>query len=278
MSSESPPVPDPTGLRSPALFYVGLCGAGLVLLLLVMMSQKQSGTAGLLILLVGLLGVLTRLSLAPLLLFLVVVVSQAMQHMTWIDFRWRWQEPQTGTFAIADVMLATAVLAYAIGHYRLQGVSRHIFPPDPRLRLLRHFAQRADGASAPPAIERQRATRLVSPMELAVVVLMLPLWALWAELGWYFLAKTPDVLARQHHAPEWGAGVVRVIALATMVVAGLLLAGAVLRYVGRWRMTVAEARLMMLDTLWNETRGEQRWFTRWQAWWAVKRQERKEKP
>jgi hypothetical protein len=34
----------------------------------------------------------------------------------------------------------------------------------------------------------------------------------------------------------------------------------------------------MQDTLWRETRGEQRYLTRWLAWFWIKEHERKEQP
>ena len=110
-----------------------------------------------------------------------------------------------------------------------------------------------------------------------MLALSLPFFALLAQLVWHYLAQTRDMLARRHNAEEWNAGVVRVIVLLTMLTSALLMVGALLRYVRRRRMTEDEARMMLQDTLWNDTRGEQRWFTRWLAWFTLDQNERKER-
>jgi hypothetical protein len=269
---------EPSDWQSPALNYIGLCGGALVVTCLVMLNQGYSPIMCLVVLAAGVLGVLTRVGLAPVMLVVVVAVGQLMQQMHWSGgFAQRWLIETRGRLGAGDILLAAAVLAYAIGHYRLQGLSRHIFPPDVRLRVLHRYTRSARRDGVAPTIERKRAVHLVKPFEL-LLVLSLPLWALLAYLGWYGLTQTRDVLARQHHYEEWEAWKVHLVVLVTVLILVVLLAAAVLRYMRLRCMTRQEARLVMLDTLWNETRGEQRWFARWLTWFKLDRQRRKEQP
>jgi hypothetical protein len=278
MSGEGDSETDPAGWRSPALNYIALCGAALVVMLQVLLAQGYSVMVALVILLVGVLGVLTRMSVAPLAVLLAVAVSQLMRQLSGIEFRWRFEMEVRGTPVVSDLLLGVAVLAYTIGHYRLQGVSRHIFPPDQRLRQLHRYARLPAQSGAAPGIERKRAAQLVTSLELALLALSLPLWALLAQLVWYGLTTTRDVLARDVLArpdyAEWNPGLLRIIALLTGLVGSVLMVAAVLRHLRHRNLAHDEARLVMQDTLWNETRGEQRWIARWQTWFKLERKER----
>jgi hypothetical protein len=267
-----------SGLRTGAMSYIILCGASLALAVLVLLGQGQSPMVCLVILLIGLVGVVTRMSLAPVIVVLTVAAYQLVGQLTWDAPRGSWQLQTRGSFVISDILLAAAVLGYVIGHYRLQGLSRHIFPPDLRLRVLHRYTRPVGQAGNMPAIERKRAVHLVTPAELTLLVLSLPFWALAAQLVWHYLAQTRDVLGREHKVDEWNAGVVRTIVLVTILTATLVTVAALLRYLRRRRMTEEEARLMMQDTLWNETRGEQRRFARWLTWFTLDQNERKERP
>jgi hypothetical protein len=265
--------------RSPALNYLAVCGAGLAVLVLMLLNQGQSQLLTLLVLAAGVLGVLTRVAIAPLTLLLLIAVSQLMQQLTWVDFRWRWLEQSRAEFVPADLLLAAGLLAYTVGHYRLQSLTRHIVPPDVRLRVLYRYQRPAGLDRALPTVERRRAARLVTPTELVFLLLGLPVWVLLGQVAWHFLARARDVLAREYNVHEWLPWVARLVTLALVLIGGLVLTAAVLRYVRRWRMTADEARLVMQDVLWNETRGEQRWFARWLTWIKVEREQgRREQP
>jgi hypothetical protein len=265
--------------RSPALNYLAVCGAGLAVLVLMLLGQGQSPLLTLLVLAAGVLGLWTRVAVAPVTLLLLVAVSQLMQQLTWVDFRWRWLEQARAEFLPADLLLAAGLLAYTVGHYRLQGLTRHVVPPDVRLRALYRYQRSARADGALPGVERRRAARLVTPVELALLVLGLPAWVLLGQVAWHFLARARDVLARAYEVHEWQPWTARLVMLAVVLIGGLVLTAAVLRYVRRWRMTHEEARLILQDVLWNETRGEQRWFARWLAWIKVEQEQgRREQP
>src|SRR5262249_36661287 len=159
-------------------------------------------------------------SLAPFTVVLVVAVSQLMQQLNWTPFSRRWNI-STRTLGASDFLLCAAVLAYVAAHFRLQGLGRHIFPPDVRLRLLHRFTRSPRSRGAALAIERKRAVRLVTPGELVVLVLSLPLWVLLAQLAWHYLAQLRDVLARHHHYQEWDPWLMRLIVLLAALIAVL---------------------------------------------------------
>src|SRR5262249_27020692 len=117
----------------------------------------------------------------------------------------------------------------------------------------------------------RRSVRLVTPTELALLVVSLPLWALVAQVVWWWLNRPRNVLG-------WTPWAARLTVLLACLIPGLVLAAAVLRQLRRRRMTADEAVLLLQDTLWNETRGEQRWYTRWLAWFWLKQREFKEQP
>jgi hypothetical protein len=142
--------------------------------------------------------------------------------------------------------------------------------------VLHRYDRTARLAGAMPAIERKRSAGLVTPFELVVLVLTLPLWVLLAQLVWSAVMQARDVLGKQHHAQEWEVWQTRLVVLVTVLFGGILTMAAALRYMRRWRMTADEAHLILQDTLWQETRSEQRWFGRWLTWFALDRQERKE--
>jgi hypothetical protein len=263
--------------RTPAANYLALCGVALGVIVLVLLSQGHSLFVCVMVVALGAGGVWLRMSLAPIALVLVVALSQMLLQLSWHDFRWRWQLPARGPIVVADVLLGAAVLAYVVGQYRLQGLRRHIFPPDPRLRLLHRYTRPPGPPELAPGIERKRDLQLVTPVELAVLVVSLPLCALAAQVVWLMLSKSPDVLTR-HPEEQWSPAANRMVAMVIGLVGSLVMASALLRHMRLRQMTTDEARLLMQDTLWNETRGAQPWFARWLTWFRLDQKERKERP
>jgi hypothetical protein len=254
--------------RSPAFGYAALCGASLAVTVLVLMQQGLNLLVTMLILLVGILGLVTRMKLAPLLLVVLVAVCQIIQQFYWVDFRSRMEMPMGAAFRVGDALIGAAVLGFVAGHYRLQGLSRHLFPPDQRFYYLRRHIK-VPASLLRALVERRRSPQLVTPAELALLVVSLPAWALAAQVAWLWLARPRDVL-------EWDAWLARLTVLLVVMIGGLVAAAAVLRHLRRHRMTLDEATLVLQDTLWNETRGEQRWYTRWLAWFWLRRKEQEQ--
>jgi hypothetical protein len=261
------PAPHPLGLGTRAFAYVVMCAVSLALLLLIQVRQGQGPWVSLLMVGIGVGGLLMRFRLAPVLLLVLVALRRYFDA----DVRWYADNQQGTTFTVPDVLRSVAVLGYVIGHYRLQGLSRYIFPPDYRLVAAQRSIRARGSVWHRPQIERRRSVHAMTPLEEPLLILSLPAFAVLGQLAWFALAQPRELL-------EWDPWVVRLAAMIGTLVLGMSIVAGILGTWRRRRMTPAEAHVMMQDSLWRETRGEQRWFTRWLAWFWLKERERKEQP
>ena len=209
--------------------------------------------------LIGALGIVLRLRLAPMLFVVFVAIAQLTlahnDHFVYIN----------RTMVLNDVLLCAAVLGYVSCHFRLQGFWHGILPTDSRLRTgapLRVFPWIRRKA---PLVAEKRNAHLITPRELAWLVATLPLWAVVAQLanklipwGWYLLG--------------FPAPFVRILVVLWLLVVGFAVVGAVLSYWKHRDRDAAKAQLYLQDILWRDTRGEQRRLNRWLAWWKLKHQ------
>jgi hypothetical protein len=170
-----------------------------------------------------------------------------------------------GSLAATDLVLAGALLAYSAGQYRLQSLLRHAFPPDPRRR--RRLPKGRPAVMPVPPADVPRAPELVGGNELTALVL--------AVLGITGLTAAAWVLLATRQPPldfsrwEWQAVVIIwlscVIAGAAWVATGYL----------RWQQASPEESLLYLqDQLWRQTRREQSRLNRWLVWYRLRRQRR----
>jgi hypothetical protein len=248
------------------LMYQLVCLVGLGLILGPQL-QRGVGLPELFLAVVGLLGLVTCWRLAPFAVLAIVAVSQATRPYLWgISGLSGYRR----TLEATDLLLCCGVLAYVAAHYRLRGLLSHVLPPDPRLRpgerrqgLLGRWRRKPVRYARPP--------HQVTPRELALFILGLPLWAVLAQLVWAWVAHNDSFLGR---APA----LARFILLAWAVGAAGMVAGALLAQWRRRTMTPAEAELLLQDVLWRETRREQRRLQRWLAWSRLRRARRKETP
>lgn len=235
--------------NDPGVFrYAVVCLAALGVILVVML-QRTFWSLAMVPVLAGLVGGVTRLG--PFLLPAAVAVA-----LNAIPFT----ERASAQRSILDGLVAAAVLAYAAGHYRLQGLLSHIYPADPRRReepvprsgWFRFLPRR------PAVVQFRRTGGLVSAEEISRLLLMLPLWAVFAQVIWNGLplGANPGLVT-----PVWQLSV-----LAWLIGLSWYVAAAVLDYAGWRQATPAEAALYLQDTLWAETRREQRRLNRWLAW------------
>lgn len=149
--------------------------------------------------------------------------------------------PVREAIGLQDLLLAVAVLAYIAAHYRLQGLEATPLPADPRQTGRTEASQRPLPAS-----------------EMFSLALELLLWPVLALLAWDLLPRWYDLGL---DPTIW-----RTLLILWLIGMGALLASSILNYLGRRRMTRAEAELMLQDILWRETRREQRRIGRWSAW------------
>lgn len=242
--------------------YTLLCLAALAAIFLVE-TQRGARLTTPLVLAIGLVAVLTRLRFGPILLVATLAAGYLIEQQRLTGFGWRWYD-RPRAFQVADVVLCGAVLIFVAAHYRLQALTRHIFPLDHRRR------EPVPGKPGKRRMVRpKRSWELATPEEAALLVLLVPVPALVGQALWLVVAHRWNVLGLPHP-------VGRILLLGWVLTVTAALAAALL---GHWRtrqMRGDEATLYLQDVLWQETRREQRRLNRWLAW-AHLRRRRKEK-
>jgi hypothetical protein len=223
------------------------------------------GVWGLVPVLIGLLGVLLRWGMAAG-LYLVALAGWLIANALWAPPQWRLPpSPMT------DLMLAAASLAYVAAQMRLQTLTRHGVPPDPR-RELRPPGKRMAGRWFLPGPPTGRTATGASAGEVIVLLASIPIFALAAYLLWVRLAGKRGPDPGSLPAPLWQCIVV-VWVVAILVAVGYT----VLSYLERILAGPQESALYLQDQLWTATRGEQRRINRWLVWARLRRQRKEEK-
>jgi hypothetical protein len=178
---------------------------------------------------------------------------------------------------VLDALLCVAVVAYVASYYRLLSLTRHIFPIDRRRRVVKKDKKAT--LLPPPAEEQKRSGRLVDAPEVgrlavgvcAAVMLahLLTAWLRDRHPGSDLWRLTPIGVQVQLPAPLW-----QLLVLLWLFGFMLIVAQAVIGYLGMRRSSPEEAALYLQDQLWRQTRREQARLNRWLAW-AEKREARR---
>jgi hypothetical protein len=220
-------------------FYLGL---GVLLLVLVMLLKRGLGPSALLPVAVGVIGISFNFRPAP-----VIVLAAVGGLIAYHDasvLGGGFGHSGARHFDPWDFILSTAMLGYVVAHYRLQSLATGIMPVDPR-RL-------TAGQPAP-----KRDPNSLASAEIGWLLISLPFWALTGYSVWRLLPLLRPANADSTNLAWEGIAAVWVLA------AALLLASSLIAFF-RWRSSSAvEARLYLQDTLWQETRREQRLLNRW---------------
>ena len=224
--------------------YQALCGLALAAIFLVQIQQsaltmRASLLVALLVLFIGTVGILYRVRLSPMFVLIalgvpMLIEQYSMNRLFKPDFR-------ALRLDIADVFLCAATLTYLIGQYRLHGLWFGVLPPDKRL---------------PP---QARSEESLSAAELAALIGPIPAFALLAEGAVFLMKRQGTVLDL---GLEWN----QFLVAAWTILLVLFLAAHAFRHWRRLQMDRVSAELLLQDTLWHETRGEQRRINRWLAW------------
>ncbi len=251
----SPPPPSANDRAAWPFFnaYAILCLAALGVICLQEVQRGHRFVAPL-VLVVGLVGVLTRMPGAPMLVLLAFAAGHFVeQHQRQFGFfGGDGFEARSQTFRPADVVLCAAVLAYVAAHYRLQAVASHVFPLDPRLR--------EDTPKKPRrVIHCKRSPRLVTTDEVGWLALTLPVPALLGQLAWLALTRPWDIAGLPPR-------IARLVIVVWVLGVGAFVIVALVRHWRSRQMTAEEGALFLQDTLWRETRRDQRRINRWLAW------------
>jgi hypothetical protein len=257
---------DPIALPS-VNYYLFLGFSGLVVLFLALMERM--GTFAVVPGLIGALGLATflvprRLGVlrkpvyfAPIAMLLVTALFLSMSS----SFSRR-------SVQLMDVLAAPALLAYLGAQYRLFTLGWSAVPVDARPRL-----SSPDG-DAPEA----RPLHLVPPREplrliIAIVVCSVAGLLLWQWLLTEWVVVNPQEPRRlgMNESPWHVTMLIWLLGVGALVLVGLF------RVLRSYRMSRDEAAMIGVDTLWVETRGEQRRLARWIAWRRRKSERKLEK-
>jgi len=211
-----------------------------------------------LLFLVGSLGVLSPGRLLPILLLIAIACLQLFKQFSARRLGVPWLGDRGGIQA-DEIFFALAALGYVVCHYRWQGLVQNILPVD---RRRREYAERWPRRSG-PILPQRRPAEQVTRLEITLLVISLPIWALSAHLAWTWLRFPPDLQG-------WRPGPARLLVAVWAVGTALLLTRALLAYWRRRQDAPAIAGLVLQDILWKETRREQRRISRWLAWRRIK--------
>ncbi|HEV8060671.1 MAG TPA: hypothetical protein VGP68_12390 [Gemmataceae bacterium] len=224
--------------------YGYLCGVALVLIGLVLYRRGLFPSAmfpvG-----AGLLGIFFRWRIAP-----VLVIGITGSCLVYAE-----QRPSAGYVDMQTWILCSALLAYVIGHYRLQSLTATIFPPDRRSPL----PQATRGPT-----ERPRSGRTMDGGEIGWLILALPFVPFAALLVLRSLGAIQAANARPNidlSSPVW-----LTLVLLWILGTGVMMAHAALVYLSLHNLTLSESRIYLEDLLWLELRRDLRRLYRWRVW------------
>lgn len=249
----------------PGISHYAVLSIGALIVIFLVLGQRGFGSWALFPVTVGLIGVATCWSSAPVMVLLTVAGCLHVQHRSFLGLA------RPRNLWMTDLILCGAALGYVMAHYRLQSLTATIFPVDPRRRLTQKRRGRKVARQPAEIVRHKRSPALVTTREIGWFVLSLPVWAVLAQFFWLSMPS-------QQGNPGLPPALWRGVVLAWLIGLGLYLAASFLGYWRRRAMTLEQATLFLQDEWWQETRGEERRINRWLAWARLRRQRRKEKP
>jgi hypothetical protein len=256
--NEAPATPADTGRRGYELFSLAA-----LLILLVVLMERDYHLWALVPCLVGLGGIAGRWSLAvPMLLIALSFVLLDLGPVR------SYRGPSSRSEPLSDLLLCAAVLGYAAAQYRLQGYARQMVPTDSRVRRTKGQAE-------------AQCRRALCDGELPLLLLALPFFAWLATTARsYWFALAGWVQAKAAHVTAELPPAVWPLLVLLWVLGLTLLLWQLLAAFGTWRQrgrTPEEAVLFLQDLFWRETRGDQRRLFRWLTWTRLWNERRKER-
>jgi hypothetical protein len=220
-----------------------------------MMSAKGNDAGALVAVLVAVPGVLARWVVAPALVL--ILATYLLFDPGFLNLIGRfsgapWFLPrERAVFEIEDIILAAALLAYVIGHFRLTTVVHQGMPDEPTPRGDRDLKN-------PP----RRPAELVAPDEFARTLIIGGCCVIAAEVTWVILMGLENLGRPNAFTP----GTTRFLLVAWLAGLALMLVSAALVYMRSARMTRSEASLVLRDEFFHENRRETDRLQRWRKW------------
>jgi hypothetical protein len=243
-------------LREPAaLNYLVMTGAGLLVYGMIMMGRGNDAGA-LIAILLAIPGILARWTASPILVLLLttyLLIDPGFLNLIGVvtGSRWLTLDRPKG-FDLEDVILAAALLAYVVGHFRLTSMLHQGMPDEPT-------SQKERNPLDPPT----RPVAVVPQDELPRTLVVAAACVVAGQAAWLIL-----VLAARMGLPlGFTPGTARFLTVVWVTGLALLVASAALVYLRSARMTRAEAALVLRDESFHETRRETDRLQRWRKWY-----------
>ncbi len=259
MSADKMPPPSVFNRLRPAaaLNYLIMTGTGLVIYGMIMFG-KGNDAGALIAILLAIPGILARWTISPILVLLLTVYMMIDPGFLCIVSRFsgtRWFPPRVdGGFSIEDMMLATALLAYVIGHFRLTAIIHQSMPDDPTIRRDRD-----------PANPPRRPAEMIPQSELPRTLMVAVGCVAAGQIVWLLILWV-DRIGRPGDA-QLTTGTSRFLLVAWLSGLSLMLVSAALIYLRSARMTRTEAALVLRDEFFQENRRETDRLQRWRKWY-----------
>lgn len=159
---------------------------------------------------------------------------------------------------LLDLLAVPALLAYLGAQYRLFTLRGAAVPVDSRPRL-----DRPDGD-----LPESRPLDQVSPREPIRLIIVVAVCVILGQVAWQWVMSDWLVLGSdlEPHLGITRETTWRMISLIWLLGSGLIVLVGLFGLLRIYRLSRDESALVAVDTLWAETRGEQRRIARWTAW------------
>jgi hypothetical protein len=217
---------------------------------------RGNDAGALLAVLLAIPGVLARWTASPILILLLttyLLIDPGFLNLIGFVSGSRWFTPRVGGgFNLEDVILAAALLAYAIGHFRLTSIIHQGMPDEPTARKERD-----------PLNPPRRPAGLVRAEELPRTLMVAGGCVFAAQGVWFVLV----LVERSGRPAAFTPGTTRLLIVAWVTGLVLMVVSAALVYLRSARMTRREAALVLRDEFFQENRRETDRLQRWRKWY-----------
>jgi len=242
-----------------AYMFIGLAA---LLVYYTIMGERGGSLGALLTIVIAIPGLIARWVISPI-LFLILVTyllfdpdfGSLVEMMEGYRRAYRGRGVSTA-FGLDDLLLAATILVYLMSHYRLMSFVHKSMPDDP--------APRRKGQPEPES--PRRPVKLFADRELGIMFAIAAFSVIIGAIGWIMLSGYES---GSRLAGTWGVSrpFARFIVFLWSVGGGAVLVGVAFRYLALRRMSWFEARLIVQDLFWLETRREQERIYRWRNWY-----------
>jgi hypothetical protein len=229
--------------------YYVLAAVGLALVFLGQHAQRLE-LANYLVLVAGLGVLATRRGLGPMIFLIVLAIVQIVRLRGHLGVPF----PALRLFEPAEMLLAAGTLLFIGSVFRIQGMTMHVTPPDPRLVPRRGKPDR-------PLPPQTRSDAALGAEEIALWIVSIPVFVLGGELVRLVLSQPISIGGFPH-------GFAQIVLIIWTLVVGILVVASIFAYRRRAHADPEMARMHLQEVVWRETRRDLARMGRWLAWWA----------